>query len=106
MVAPTMCEYVLVALNVHVKGTVWSIEKLRGVLMPSMVVTVVPRELLDVEMKDGLIAGSKGVLCTKYRGELEHLKTRRLFTRPHECPPPPFLWVRNMGTCEQLDKQA
>ena len=82
-------EYVLATPNVHVKGIVWSIEKLHATPMPSMVVTGVPLELSDADVKDGVIAWSKGVLLAEHRGELEHLQARRLFARPCERAPPP-----------------
>ena len=88
MVAPAVCEYVLAAPNVRVKRIVWSIEKLRTALMPSMVVTGAPLDLSDAGIKDGVIAGSKGVLSADHRGELEHLEVRRLFARPRERGPP------------------
>ena len=66
MVALAVCEYVLMAPNVRMKGIVWSIEKLHASLMPSMVVTVVPLELSDADVKDGAIVGSNGVLLAKH----------------------------------------
>ena len=71
--APPVREYVLAAPNLHVKGTVWSIEKLHAAPMPSMVVTGVPLEVSDVEVKEELIVGSKGVLFMEHGGNLERL---------------------------------
>ena len=62
MVAPVVCEYVLALLNVHVKDTMWKIEKLHAAPLPSMVVTSMPLELLDVEVKEGLVVRVKRVL--------------------------------------------
>ena len=104
MVSLAVREYVLAALNVRMKGTFWSIEKLHAAPMPSMVVTSVPLELSDVDVKDGLLAGSKGVLSVEHRGELERLEARCLFARPARAGPPPG--ERNTGTCEQLDQQG
>ena len=59
--------------------------------------------ILDVAVKDGVRAGSKGVLLADHRGELERLEARRLFARPRERAPP---GERNTGTCEQLDQQG
>ena len=57
MVSPAVSEYILAAPNVHVRGTLWTIECMRTALLPSMVVTSVPLLLLDDEVKEGLIAG-------------------------------------------------
>ena len=70
MMASVVCEYILVVLTVRVEELVWFIEKLCTALMPLMVVTSMPLELSEVEVKDGLIAGSKGVLLMEHRGEL------------------------------------
>lgn len=53
MVALAVREYVLAALNGHLKGIVWSIEKVHAAPMPLMVVTGVPLELSDTEVKEG-----------------------------------------------------
>ena len=66
MVAPAVFEYVLMAPNVRIKGTVWSIEKLRASLMPSMVGPNVPLELSDADVKDRAIVGSNGVLLVEH----------------------------------------
>lgn len=68
MIPLAVCEYVLVAPNVCMKGIAWSIEKLRAALMPSMVVTGVPLELLNADVKDGVIVLSKGVLQQNIEG--------------------------------------
>ena len=49
MVVAAVCEYVLALLNVRVKDTIWKIEKMRAALLPSMVVTRVPRDLACLE---------------------------------------------------------
>ena len=57
MVSPAVSEYVLAVPNVHVRGTLWTIERMRTAPLLSMVVTSVPLLLLDDEVKEGLIAG-------------------------------------------------
>ena len=71
----------------RVKGTVWSIEKLRAAPMPSMVVTGVPLKLSDVEVKDRVIVGSKEGLLAEHRGELERLLCA-ICSRARASPPP------------------
>lgn len=68
LMALGVCEYVLAAPNVRVKGTIWSLGELCAIPMSLMVVTVVSFELSDVEVKDGLTIGSKGVLLEEHKG--------------------------------------
>ena len=89
MVAPAVREYVLASPNVRVKDTLWKIEKLRAAPLPSMVVTGVPLELSDVEVKEGLVAGAKRVLPREAARDLARLEARRLFVRPRERRAPP-----------------
>ena len=87
MVALGVCEYVLASPNVRVKDIVWTIEKLRATPLPWMVVTGVPLELSDVNVKEGLeglVAGAKSVLPMEAVRDLAWLETHRLFVRPHE----------------------
>ena len=88
MVAPAVREYVLASPNVRVKDTLWKIEKLRAAPLPSMVVTGVPLELSDVEVKEGLVAGAKRVLPREAARDLARLEARRLFMRPREWHAP------------------
>ena len=88
MVAPAVREYVLASLNVYVKDTLWKIEKLCAAPLPSMVVTGMPLELSDVEVKEGLVAGAKRVLPREATRDLARLEARRLFVCPREqCTP-------------------
>lgn len=58
MVALAVCKDALVSLGVYVKNTPWNIEKMRTTPLSSMVVTGVPLELSDVNVKEGLVVGS------------------------------------------------
>ena len=84
MVTRAVCEYVLASLNVRMKNTVWSIEKMRAAPLPSMVVTGMPLELPDVDAKEGLVAGAKRVLPREATRDLARLEAHHLFVRPHE----------------------
>ena len=89
MVAPAVREYVLASPNVRVKDRLWKIEKLRAAPLPLMVVTGMPLELSDVEVKEGLVAGAKRVLPREAARDLARLEACRLFVRPRERGAPP-----------------
>ena len=86
MVAPAVCEYVLASSNVRVKDTMWKIVKMRAAPLQSMMVTGMPLELSDVEVKEGLVAGVKRVLPREAARDLARLEACRLFVRPWERP--------------------
>ena len=88
MVSPAVWEYVLASPSVCVKDTMWKIEKTRATPLPSMVVTSMSLELLDVEVKEGLVAGAKRVFPREAARNLAHLEVLLLFVCPHEgtCP--------------------
>ena len=89
MVALAVREYVMASPNVRVKDTLWKIEKLRAAPLPSMVVTGVPLELSDIEVKEGLVAGVQRVLPREAARDLARLEARHLFARPRERRTPP-----------------
>ena len=89
MVAPTMCEYILALPNVHAKDTLWKTEKMCATPLPSLVVTGVLLELLDVEVKEGLVAGLKRVLPEEAARDLARLEVRHLFVHPCKQHAPP-----------------
>ena len=57
-----MCEYILASPNVHIKDTMLNIEKLYAAPLSWMVVTGMPLELSDIDVKEELVAGVKRVL--------------------------------------------
>ena len=89
MVSLAVSEYVLAALNVHVRGTLWTIERMRTAPLPSMVVTGVPLLLSDDDVKEGLIAGLGRTLPALEQNELRRIEVRRLFLRAREQGMPP-----------------
>ena len=74
MVAPAVCEYVLASPNIRIEDTMWNIEKMRITLLPSIVGTSMLLELLDVDIKEGLVAGAKTVFS---KGGCEGLSAPR-----------------------------
>ena len=84
MVSPAVSEYVLAVLNVHVRGTLWTIEHMRTALLPSMMAIGVPLLLSDDKVKEGLIAGSGRTLPVLKQNELRRIEVRRLFLHLRE----------------------
>lgn len=68
-VAVAVCEYVLAAPNVHIKGAAWSIDNMHAALLAFMMVTGATLEQSDADVKGRADRGAKGVSSlSKIRG--------------------------------------
>lgn len=83
MLAPAVCECALASPNVCIKDIVWSIEKICTAPLPSMVVNGMLLELLNIDVKEGLVVGAKRVILSEATKDLPRLEVRRLFM--HQC---------------------
>ena len=64
----------------------WRVEKMRDSSAPSIVLMGVAQSLLDEQVANGVMRGSRGLLPEAFRGRLGQVRAKRLFSAAKGAP--------------------